>query len=246
MSERPPEPELEQLRAELQAARAALGDFAYVVSHDLRAQLRHINAYTGLLREELGDFLDEETTFYLDTVSNAGKQMGRQIDGLMAWALLDRAALQTMTIDAAALVDEVRLSLAGEAGARSVQWRVAPDLPPLCGDGALLRQLFTHLLSNALKFTRPRETAVIEIGQAPAAGGQVAFFVYDNGVGYNPAHQDKLFHVFQRLHSVSQFEGLGLGLALSRKIVERHSGSIAIEGAPEAGCRVTVTLPAAP
>lgn len=248
MSERPAPPEIEQLRAELQAARAALGDFAYVVSHDLRAQLRHINAYTGLLREELGDFLDDETTFYLDTVSNAGKQMGRQIDGLMAWALLDRADLQTMVIDTAALVEEVRQALAGEAAGRSVQWRVAPDLPSLDGDGALLRQLFTHLLSNALKFTRPRETAVIEIGVAPAAGGagQAAIFVRDNGVGYNPAHQDKLFHVFQRLHSTGQFDGLGLGLALSRKIVERHGGRIAIEGGPDAGCCVTLTLPTTP
>jgi light-regulated signal transduction histidine kinase (bacteriophytochrome) len=243
MSEPTPEQELQQLRADLRAARAALGDFAYVISHDLRAQLRHINAYGGLLREELEGKLSGDAAQFFDTLSHAAQLMGRQIDGLMAWSMLDRVELTPMTVDAAALLAEVRQALAEQAQGRKVQWQIAADLPRLRGDGALLRQLFTHLLSNALKFTRPRETAVIEVGGQAAPDGQVAFYVRDNGVGYNPAQQDKLFHVFQRLHSAGQFEGLGLGLALARKIVERHGGSIRAEGAPDAGCRVSLTLP---
>ena len=245
MNGRTPEQELEDLRAELQAARAALGDFAYVVSHDLRAQLRHINAYSDLLREELEGQLYGDGALFLDTITHAAQLMGRQIDGLMAWSHLDRAELQPLAVDAAALLAEVRQALAAEAPGRRVQWQVSADLPRFQGDGALLRQLFTHLLSNALKFTRPRETAVIEIGAETAPDGQAALYVRDNGVGYNPAQQARLFHVFQRLHSASQFEGLGLGLALARKIVERHGGSIRIEGAPDAGCRVTFSLPRA-
>jgi len=245
MSEQPSASELERLQAELQAARAALGDFAYVVSHDLRAQLRHINAYSGLLREELQGRLSGDAAHFLDTVSNAAQLMGRQIDGLMAWSLLDRVALQPMVVDAATLVSEARQALAKEALGRNIQWQVSATLPRLNGDAALLRQLFSHLLSNALKFTRTRETAVIEIGAETAPDGMAALYVRDNGVGYNPAQQAKLFHVFQRLHSAGQFEGLGLGLALSRKIVERHGGSICIEGAPDAGCRVGFTLPRA-
>lgn len=239
-----PEQEVQRLRAELDAARAALGDFAYVVSHDLRAQLRHITAYSDLLREELEGRLSGDAAQFLDTVTHAARLMGRQIDGLKEWAQLDRVELQPMAIDTGALLAEVQQALAEQARGRQVQWQVAAELPSLRGDGALLRQLFTHLLSNALKFTRPRETAVIEIGAEAAPPGFVALQVRDNGVGYNPAQQAKLFHVFQRLHSASQFEGLGLGLALSRKIVERHGGSIVMEGAVDAGCRVTVTLPA--
>jgi len=242
----PQEQELVRLRAELQAARDALGDFAYVVSHDLRANLRHITAYAALVREELGDVPPAEALTYLDTVTSAARLMGRQIDGLMAWSQLDRVELDAATLDVHALIEEVCQALAGEAAGRQVDWQVAADLPPLRGDAALLRQLLGHLLSNALKFTRPRTPAVIHIGwQPPVENGLCLLFVRDNGVGFNPQQQDKLFHVFQRLHSASEFEGLGLGLALARKIVERHGGSIRAEGEPDAGCCIRFTLPLA-
>lgn len=242
----PQEQELSRLRAELQAARDALGDFAYVVSHDLRANLRHITAYAGLVREELGDAPPAEALTYLDTVTRAARLMGRQIDGLMAWSMLDRTELDTATLDVRALVEEARQALAAETAGRQIDWQVAADLPPLRGDAALVRQLLGHLLSNALKFTRPRASAVIQIGwQPPAEDGRCTLFVRDNGVGFNPQLQGKLFHVFQRLHSASEFEGLGLGLALARKIVERHGGSIRAEGQPDAGCCIRFTLPLA-
>lgn len=239
------EQELIRLRAELQATRDALGDFAYVVSHDLRANLRHITAYAALVREELGSAPVDEVAGYLDTVTHAAKLMGRQIDGLMSWSQLDRVELELVPLDLHALVAEARQALAGEAAGRQIDWRVAADFPPLRGDATLVRQLLGHLLSNALKFTRPRAQADITIGWQPADAGWCVLSVRDNGVGFNPRLQDKLFHVFQRLHSANEFEGLGLGLALARKIVERHGGRIEAEGAPDAGCCVRFTLPLA-
>ncbi len=246
MSQPTPEQEIERLRAELQGARAALGDFAYAVSHDLRASLRHIMSYTSLLREEAGATLTGEPANYLETIHTSARTLGQQIDGLMAWSQLDRVELQFMDLDAAVLIAEAQAQLAPECAGRHVVWRVLGDLPRLHGDASLLRQLFVHLLSNALKFTRPRETAVIGIGIDVAPTGWVTFQVRDNGVGFDPARQFKLFHVFQRLHGASQFEGLGLGLALARKIVERHGGSIKADGLPDAGCCVSLTLPCAP
>ena len=242
MSESGAQQQVARLRAELAEARAALGDFAYVVSHDLRAQARHVKAYAGLLRESLGPALQGEAGQFLATVETAAALMGRQIDGLMAWAQLDRAELDPMPLETKALLAEARQALAAQESGRHIEWTMAPDLPRVRGDGALLRQLFVHLLDNALKFTRPREAAQITVTWAPAQPGWVTLHLRDNGVGYNPAQQAQLFHVFQRLHPATQFEGLGLGLALARKIVERHGGSIAIEGAPDAGCCVSVTL----
>ena len=246
----PPDPERAQLRVELEksqrqlaAAKAGLADYAYTVSHDLRANLRHITAYVGLMREELGDTPGAELASYLDIVTNAAQLMGRQIDGLIRWSQLDRVELLETTLDLQTLIAEVRQSLAGEAAGRQIDWQVATDFPTLRGDGTLLRELLSHLLSNALKFTRTRPQAVIQVGwQQPSEGGCLVF-VRDNGVGFNRRQRDKLFQVFQRLHSSHEFEGLGLGLALARKIVALHGGSIRVEGEPDAGCQISFTLP---
>jgi light-regulated signal transduction histidine kinase (bacteriophytochrome) len=236
------EEEIERLHAELQAARTALGDFAYAVSHDLRASLRHIMSYASLLRDEIGPVLPGESAAYLETIQGASRTLGQQIDGLMAWSLLDRAELQLRELDPAVLIAEARAQLAEACAGRRIEWRIQEGLPVLFGDAALLRQLFVHLLSNALKFTRGRELAEISVQAELAPEGWVTYTVGDNGVGFDPVRQHKLFHVFQRLHGASQFEGLGLGLALSRKIVTRHGGSIRAEGALDAGCRVSFTL----
>lgn len=245
--------ELARLRAELQltqqqlaAARAGLEDFAYTVSHDLRANLRHINAYIGLVREELGDRLDASAAGYMDTVSDAAQLMGRQIDGLMALSQLDRATLQETTLDLKALIEEVRASLAAQTAGRQIEWQVADDFPAVRADAALVRQVLGHLLGNAIKFTRPRSVAQVQIGwEGQPDAKDCTLFVRDNGVGFNPRMVDKLFRVFQRLHSASDFEGLGMGLALTRKIVALHGGTVQAEGAPDAGCRISFTLPRA-
>ncbi|MDP3701385.1 MAG: ATP-binding protein [Hylemonella sp.] len=245
MIEPTPEQEIARLQAELQGARAALGDFTYAVSHDLRASLRHILSYAALLREEAGPVLPGEALTYLETVHGAARTLGQQIDGLMAWTQLDRVELQVREWEVRTLLAEAQAQLAELCAGRRIEWQVPEGLPVLIGDGALLRQLFVHLLSNALKFTRPRGTAMIEVAAQVTPDGLATIHVRDNGVGFDPVRQFKLFHVFHRLHGASQFEGLGLGLALARKIVERHGGSIGAEGVPDGGCTVSVTLPCA-
>lgn len=252
-SSSPQDQELARLRAELQltqrqleAARAGLEDFSYTVSHDLRANLRHINAYVGLVREELGERLDASVAGYMDTVSSAAKLMGRQMDGLMALSQLDRATLQETTLDLKALIEEVRASPAAQTSGRPIEWQVADDFPAVRGDAALVRQAWSHLLANAIKFSRPRSVAQVQMGWECQPGTKdCTLFVRDNGVGFNPRMADKLFRVFQRLHSASEFDGLGMGLALTRKIVALHGGTVRAEGAPDAGCRISFTLPLA-
>ena len=242
MSKSTSEQEIERLQTELQATRAALGDFAYAVSHDLRASLRHILSYASLLREEAGGTLGSEAATYLDTIHGASRTLAQQIDGLMSWSQLDRAELRPQALTPALLIAEAQAQLAEACAGRRIVWQVQEGLPPLFGDAAMLRQLFVHLFSNALKFTRDRACAEIAVRAEALPEGGVTYTVEDNGVGFDPVRAHKLFHVFQRLHSANQFEGLGLGLAQARKIVERHGGSIRAEGAPDAGCRTSFTL----
>jgi len=254
-----PSAELAALRAELQAtqqqlvaAHGALGDFAYTVSHDLRAHVRHIQAYAGIVREDWPQ-APADALGHLDTITQAAQALGRQIDGLMAWAQLDRVPLSLDVLDLPALIAQARqaatAAMLQQPSQPPVDWHLAPDWPTVRGDAGLVSQLLGHLFANALKFTRPRARAEIAVGWQPSDArepdGQCTLFVRDNGVGYNPQGQDKLFHVFQRLHSAREFEGQGLGLALARKIVQRHGGAISAEGAPDQGCCIRFTLPRA-
>jgi light-regulated signal transduction histidine kinase (bacteriophytochrome) len=233
------------VQQELQAARDALGEFAYVVSHDLRAQLRHIISYSSLLKEDLGAQLQGEPAQFLQVITDAAQLMGRQIDGLKEWAQLDRVALQPMTVDTLALLQEVQHSMDAANPQRELMWQIDGPLPPIRGDGGLLRQLFAHILGNAAKFTARTPVAQIAVRAEVAEPGWVTLLVQDNGVGFDPARKDKLGHVFQRLHHARDFEGLGLGLALSQKIVQRHGGKLQLDAIPQKGCWVRLTLPAA-
>lgn len=237
--------ENEQLRRELGQARTELQDFTHSVSHDLRASLRHVNAYVQIIKEDLGEQTPVAVAAHLSTVSQAARQMGRQIDGLMELARLTRVELQLSTVDAAQLVGDVCTELAPSLAGRTVEWQIAPDFPALTGDAALLRQVLTHLLSNALKFTAVRAVPEIKVSWQMTDGGLCALTVADNGAGFNPQYTDKLFHAFQRLHGAREFEGLGMGLALTRKIVERHGGVVWAKSVPDAGCSVSFTLPLA-
>jgi light-regulated signal transduction histidine kinase (bacteriophytochrome) len=237
--------ENERLQRELGQARAELEDFTHSVSHDLRASLRHVNAYVQIIREDLGEQANTATAAHLDTVSQAARQMGRQIDGLMELSRLTRADLLLATVDVGQLVRDVCSSLAPAMAGRTVAWQVAPDFPALRADAALTRQALMHLLSNALKFTGTRPAAEIKVTWQTQASGQCAITVIDNGVGFNPQYQDKLFHAFQRLHGAREFEGLGMGLALTRRIVERHGGAVWASGASDAGASISFTLPLA-
>ena len=234
-----------QLQRELLQARAELEEFTASVSHDLRASLRHVNAYVQIIQEDLGDAAPAALIGHLGTVSQAARQMGRQIDGLTALSRLNQVDLQLNPVALAPLVRDVCAELAPALNGRAIDWQVAEDCPALLCDAALLRQVFTHLLSNAIKFTASRALAEVNVTWQREADGQCALTVTDNGVGFNPQYTAKLFHVFQRLHGAREFEGLGMGLALTRKIIERHGGTVRASGAVDAGCRITFTLPLA-
>lgn len=236
---------IEQLERELAQARLVLEDFTYSVSHDLRASLRHVNAYLRIAREDLGDELDPAIGAHLDTAAAAATQMGKLMDGLMELSRVGRAVLQSGVVDMVRLLDDVRQQLHARQQDREVVWQLAPDLPRVRGDMALLSQMLTCLLDNALKFTRDCDVARIAIGWRPLGNGLCEFHIQDNGVGFDPRMQDRLFRVFQSLHSARQFDGIGIGLALARRVIERHGGQIGASGATGQGCRISFCLPMA-
>jgi light-regulated signal transduction histidine kinase (bacteriophytochrome) len=240
-----PEDTITALQAELAAVRAEMQDFAGTVSHDLRAPLRHILSYAQLVQEDAGPQLDAEVQGFLATIVDSARHMGGLLDGL---SQLSRAGAQPIHLEAVALQDLVQElcdRLSGQHPGRDLRWDIAADLPVVRSDAQLLRQALEQVLDNAVKFTAPRAPAVIRVDRAPdGADGRVTLRIQDNGVGYNPALQGKLFKVFGRLHSAQQFPGVGMGLALARKLLQRVDAHMAIEGAVDAGCTVRLDLPA--
>lgn len=239
--------EVQQLRAQLAQLRAAQEEFLRAVSHDLRAPLRHITSYGPLVAELLhdaglqGQALQEAQEF-LTTMDQSARRMGRMLDGLLALSQIARAPLQRQPVALTALAHEVQAALAAQAQAqqRAVQWHIAPDLPSVHGDAALLRQLLAELMGNALKFTRGRDPARIAVTAEHSADGHLVLRVQDNGAGFNPAQSAGLFGVFQRLHREAEFDGVGTGLAAVRAIAQRHGGDASATAAPGAGCTVSV------
>ncbi|MBN1204255.1 MAG: response regulator [Myxococcaceae bacterium] len=244
--------ELNQLNAELetrvrertsqlQEANRELESFSYSVSHDLRAPLRHITGFAQLLERKAGAKLDEVSRGYLQTLITAARQGGTLVDDLLSFSRMGRAELHRKQVDLGALVSEIRRELEAEAQGRSVEWRLGA-LPQVEADPALLRQVVRNLLSNAMKYTRPSPHAVIEVGTRPV-GEELEVWVRDNGVGFEMQYVDKLFGVFQRLHTAEQFEGTGIGLANVRRIVSRHGGRTWAEGAVGQGATFHFSLP---
>ena len=240
---------LTDLQQELQIARQALANFTYSVSHDLRAPLRHVSAYLKIIREDLGDGIDPGISAHLQTASEAALLLGRQMDGLLELSRLGRTELRLVDVDLSRLIPQVCEQLAGASPARPVQWRIASGLPVVPCDLALLGQTLTHLLGNAVKFSAAVESPCVSVGWSVIAGGFCRLTITDNGVGFDSRFQDRLFLVFQRLHSNRQYpgfgDGLGIGLAFARLVVERHGGSIQMRGDLEPGCEVSLTLPLA-
>jgi len=228
---------------QLLAANRDLESFSYSVSHDLRSPLRHISSFVSLLEEHLSEQKDDVASRYLTTIGNSARHMSQLIDGLLAFSRLGRAAVNVTPVDLAMLVDTVVSHIAHDTEGRIVDWVIAPDLPVVQGDALLLREVWANLLGNAFKYSRPRERAVIEVGWSvdPAVG--YTFHVRDNGVGFDTKYAQKLFGVFQRLHRASDFEGTGIGLALARRIVERHGGSIWAESELGVGSVFYFSLP---
>ncbi len=219
--------------AALEAANRELEAFAYSVSHDLRAPLRAIDGFTRVIQEEYAAQLPPQGQHYFQRVRQAVVEMGALIDDLLALSRVSRQAVQREQVEPATLVQEVLAGLAKEMEGRRVEIAIGA-LPPCRGDPLLLRQVWWNLLSNAVKFTRKRDPARIEVG-AREEGTEIIYFVRDNGVGFDPRYTERLFHVFERLHPADEYEGTGVGLAIVRRIVERHGGRVWAEGAVDRG-----------
>ena len=237
------------LQAELVTQRAEMQALMATVSHDLRAPLRHIVSYAQLVQEDAGPLLNAEVQGFLATMTESARHMGRLLDGLGALAQLGSAPINLAPVALQVLVNELVAQLTAQHPTRTLAWHIAPDLPTVQADAALLRQALRHVLDNAIKFTAPRDTTVITIRTVEndaadaASAGTTALQVCDNGVGYNPAQQGALFQVFGRLHTARQFEGTGMGLALTAKAVQRMGGTVTSEGVLDGGCCVTLRLP---
>ncbi len=228
--------------AQLEAANKELEAFAYSVSHDLRAPLRHVDGFLDLLHKRTATILDEQSQHYMDTILGATKRMGTLIDDLLSFSRMGRYEMSKMQVDLAELVQEVIRELEPETQGRDIHWRVT-GLPKVSGDRALLRLVLVNLLSNAVKFTRPRQPAEIEIGCALGEETETVVFVRDNGVGFDMNYVDNLFGVFRRLHRADEFEGTGIGLANVRRIISRHGGKTWAEGQVNQGATFYFSLP---
>ncbi|TMH35800.1 MAG: hypothetical protein E6H59_13580 [Betaproteobacteria bacterium] len=213
-----------ELTAELEAANRELEAFSYSVAHDLRAPLRHIDGFARMALEKSRG-LDESLVKQLSIVVQAAGTMGRMIDGLLNLSRVGRAELQRRPVDMAGLVEKARSQLGPEAARPTLRWEVGA-LPAANGDPELLQLVWINLLSNALKYSSRRPQPEIQVGTQTADDGKVVFFVRDNGVGFDTRYGGKLFNVFQRLHRQDEFEGIGIGLATVRRVIERHGGRV--------------------
>lgn len=232
---------LQQL-AQLAELNKELEAFSHSVSHDLRTPLRHIRAFSRLLGQSSGAALDEDSRGHLKGIGMAATHMERLIEGLLNLSRLGRAALRLETVDLTRLVQQVSVDLARDIAAPAIEWRIS-ELPRVRGDRTLLRVVVENLLSNALKYSRTRTPARIEVRGRSEAEGMVLVEVHDNGVGFDMRYAYRLFGVFQRLHSAAEFEGTGIGLATVRRIVHRHGGRVWAEAKLGEGATFYLTLP---
>jgi PAS domain S-box-containing protein len=228
--------------AQLQTANEESEAFSYSVSHDLRAPLRHVMGFVELLQKDAGPLLSEKNLHYLTTISQAAKRMGELIDDLLAFSRIGQSEMQKTGINLDELVRETAQGFEAQTRGRVIRWEI-PPLPPVLADRALLHLALINLIGNAVKFTSGRAEAKIEIGCAPARDGETVIFIRDNGAGFDPLYAGKLFGVFQRLHSQSEFEGTGIGLANVQRIIHRHGGRTWAEGVVDGGATFYFSIP---
>lgn len=248
------EEEMRRLNAELEARVAKrteelaemnreLESFNYSVSHDLRAPLRHMDGFSRILEEEFAPQLSADARHYLQRIRLAAGQMTALVDDLLQLARFGRQAVRPQRVSLSQLVDETIHACTELETEREIQWQVSP-LPEVEADPGLLRQVLANLISNAVKFTRKKESTVIKIGSTEE-DSEVTVFVNDNGAGFDPRFADKLFGVFQRLHRQDEFEGTGIGLAIVARVIHKHGGRVWAESKPECGATFYFTLAAA-
>ena len=233
--------DLQNRAVALEAANKELEAFAYSVSHDLRAPLRHIDGFIELVKRRVGTKLDEQTLHYMNAISEASQKMGVLIDDLLSFSRMGRQAMSVKKVDLGKLVREVIRELEPDAAGRRIVWSIG-KFPVVEGDASMLRLVLANLIANALKFTEPREKARVEIGSL-LGQDEAVIFVRDNGVGFDMAYADRLFGVFQRLHRADAFEGTGIGLASVNRIIARHGGRTWAEGKVDQGAAFYFSLP---
>lgn len=234
--------ELVKRATELEATNKELESFAYSVSHDLRAPLRHVIGYGELLQKQGSSLLDDRTNRYVRMILESAKRMGNLIDDLLGFSRIGRAETRKTAVDLEQLVREVVAEFGQETSGRDIAWKIAA-LPICYGDRSMLKLALVNLISNAVKFTRMRTQAEIEIGCTDGREDRAELFVRDNGAGFDMRYVNKLFGVFQRLHLPEEFEGTGIGLATVHRIVLRHEGQIRAEGAVDQGATFYFSLP---
>jgi signal transduction histidine kinase len=242
-----------QIHQEIAAAHAKqvgvinqeLEAFSYSVSHDLRAPLRHVNGYVEMLQRETAGQLSEKSARYLATINESSLEMGRLIDDLLAFSRVGRAEIKSASVSLDDVVRDAIRGLEMSTRDRRIEWRISP-LPRVIGDAALLKQVLANLIDNALKYSRTRDPARIEIGSSGRDGNRASLFVRDNGVGFDMKYVQKLFGVFERLHATESFEGTGIGLATVRRIITRHGGRVWADGAVNTGATFHFTLELSP
>jgi len=233
--------ELQNHATQLELANKELEAFSYSVSHDLRAPLRHIDGFVKLLDKNANSSMDERSRRFLDIIADSSHRMGSLIDDLLMFSRMGRTELRHTRVDSDALVHEVVDSLQSDTLGRNIEWKIA-KLPQIHADTAMLRQVWANLIGNAVKYTRPRDPARIEVGYNEN-GKESVFYICDNGVGFDMQYAHKLFGVFQRLHRVDEFEGTGIGLANVQRIVLRHHGRVWAEGKLNEGSKFFFAIP---
>jgi len=229
---------LRETSAKLEAAGQELETLSYTVAHDLRAPLRAIDGFSRIFDERYGRYVDDEGRRLLGLVRDSARRLGTLLDSLLALSRLGRQALYPVDVDMRALAAEAWVELAGDSGLSCS----LEELPPAYGDRQLLKQVWTNLLANAVKYTSRRESPLVQV-TGSQAGGENVYCVSDNGAGFDMKHAARLFGVFQRLHAEAEFPGTGIGLATVARIVARHGGRVWAEGATDAGARFYFSLP---
>jgi light-regulated signal transduction histidine kinase (bacteriophytochrome) len=232
---------LDGLVKELDAANKELEGFSYSVSHDLRAPLRAIDGYSRKLAVEYGDKLDSEAGRIIGVIRSNTKRMGVLIDDLLSFSRVQKAGLNISEIEMAKVITEVWDEMQAANKDRQLELKITKILPAN-GDPSLIRQVLVNLLSNAVKYTKNKIPGIIEISSY-SNSGNIVYCLKDNGIGFNMKYYDKLFGVFQRLHSSEEYDGTGIGLAIVQRIVKRHGGNVWAEGEVDKGATFYFTLP---
>lgn len=234
--------QLTRRSADLEAINKELEAFAYSISHDLRAPLRHMVGFTELLQKNSSSQADDKRRRYTSMILESAKRMGTLIDDLLAFSRIGRAETRESVVSMEELVKEVQNEVWRETEGRTMNWKIGP-LPDLYGDRSMLKLALVNLINNAIKFTRTRSVPEIEVGSVNKNSDGIVMFVKDNGVGFDMKYVNKLFGVFQRLHRADEFEGTGIGLATVQRIIHRHGGRVWAEGQVGVGATFYLSLP---